>query len=49
MTLNGEIVPALTNWQALALIAATLLACAGWLMLQRAHSVVRCSEGPVNG
>ena len=38
MTLNGEIVPALTNWQALALMAATLLACAGWRLLQR-----RCS------
>ncbi len=35
MTLNGEIVPALTNWQAVVGIAATLLACAGWRMLQR--------------
>lgn len=30
MTLNGEIVPALSNWQGVVLTVVTLLAAAGW-------------------
>jgi hypothetical protein len=34
MTLSGEIVPALSNWQGVILIVATLLIAAGWRALR---------------
>jgi hypothetical protein len=47
VTLNGEIVVALTNWQGLTLIVTVLLADAAWRRIRRRFARLRaCNKTP---